>query len=340
MEAAELDAPRGAELVPDQQQAGQGDALRARIELIDAAAKAHVDGQRPRNTLRSYAGDWKAWTEFCAAAEVPVWTLSTGLLVGFVEWLDQRGAAVATIDRRLTGVVVGLRERDVVVPADGAALAREALKRVEQRLAEDGEHRGRGQAPALTVEHLRTMSTELPDTLIGTRDRAVLLMGFAIGARRSALAQLHVADIELERRGLLVHRRWGKTGADPEPVPIPYGVNRITCPVRAWLAWQEAAGLTDGKAFRRIDRHGNIGPSISAQAIGTIVTEAGERAGLTIRFTGQSARAGLATEARRAGHSDVEIADQGGWVRGSKALLGYLRDHDRWERNALNDIGL
>jgi len=75
-------------------------------------------------------------------------------------------------------------------------------------------------------------------------------------------------------------------------------------------------------------------------AIGAVIPRAGERAGLDLRLTGHSVRAGLATEARRAGHDTATIADQGGWARTSTALQDYIRIGDRWTDNALAGIGL
>ena len=51
------------------------------------------------------------------------------------------------------------------------------------------------------------MSQALPDTLIGKRDRALLLIGFGMGARRSELAGLWTADIEVCDEGLCVTLR-------------------------------------------------------------------------------------------------------------------------------------
>jgi site-specific recombinase XerD len=46
------------------------------------------------------------------------------------------------------------------------------------------------------------MMRALPETLQGTRDRALLLIGFAGGFRRSELARLAIEDITVGRDGL------------------------------------------------------------------------------------------------------------------------------------------
>ncbi|WP_020498834.1 hypothetical protein [Sciscionella marina] len=110
-----------------------------------------------------------------------------------------------------------------------------------------------------------------------------------------------------------------------EPVTRPQ-----TCPVRSSHTrhtWKNTFGITEGRAFRSIERRGHLGTGISGEYIGAAITRAGERAG-------------LATEARRAGHDPVAIGRQGGWSDGSAALLGDMQIADRWDDNALEDIGL
>jgi integrase len=103
----------------------------------------------------------------------------------------------------------------------------------------------------------------------------------------------------------------------------------------------DESGVAGGPAFRRIDRHGLLSPlGLRPQGVDRVLVRAGERAGLPFRLTGHSLRAGLATEARRSGARDDQVADQGRWQRGSRALQRYFRRVDRWTDNALRDLGL
>jgi integrase len=174
------------------------------------------------------------------------------------------------------------------------------------------------------------------------------LVGFAIAARRAELAGLSVRDVVKDPGGLVVRVNVAKT--KPREVAVPYGSNPLTCPVRVWRAWCEAAAATlgvavldpNGPAFRGVDRHGLIGRALSGQAAGEAVTRAGKRAEITVTLTGHSVRAGMATSARQAGKSRKAISATTGHVPGSRALDAYLRRVDRWgeEENTLVGIGL
>lgn len=83
---------------------------------------------------------------------------------------------------------------------------------------------------------------------------------------------MSVTDIRDDNNGLVVAVRYSKTAE--RTVAVPYGTRQATCPVRAWHAWAQAAGLTEGRAFRRIDRHGNIGDSLTAHSVGAAIARA------------------------------------------------------------------
>ncbi|WP_246037911.1 tyrosine-type recombinase/integrase [Saccharothrix texasensis] len=309
-----------------------------RLAVLEVAAEQYVRTQRPANTQRAYAADWKVWTRYVTELGIPEDSATAGALVGFVVWLERQDAAPTTVDRRLAGAVVGLRQRGAEPPKAATEAARAALNGYRRRLAEAGEKRGRGKAPAMEVKHLRAMSAACPDTLTGIRDRALALLAFAIAGRRSEVAALLVSDVVEAPEGLVVTIRSGKTGG--RTVAVPHGSHESTCPVRAWRAWLAASGITEGAAFRRIDRHGRILGGLAAQSVGAVITQAGERAGVTVRFTGHSARAGLVTEARRAGHDAKTISQHTGHAPNSRVLYDYMRTVDQWADNAAAGIGL
>ncbi|MFL6350432.1 MAG: hypothetical protein ACJ74Z_01085 [Bryobacteraceae bacterium] len=81
-------------------------------------------------------------------------------------------------------------------------------------------------APVLT-EDLRGMMRLLPTSMQGSRDRALLLMGFGGAFRRSELVALEVADLELKPEGLLAILRRSKTDQEGEAAPWPSLMDRI-----------------------------------------------------------------------------------------------------------------
>ena len=323
------------------------DELRARLAALDSASDTHAQEQRPDNTTRAYQADWRVWVRFCSQLQIPPTAATRGTLRAFVDYLwNREQAAYSTVDRRLAGVVVTLRRPpyNVLVDPDVTRAARELLKDYRKK-AEAAEEpaRGRGKAPAMRLKDLRHIVSLCGDDIFGVRDRAMLLLGFSIAARRAELAGLRLRNIRDDDNGLLVHVAVSKT--DPRTVPVPYGKHPETCPVRAWKAWQEAAQIVDPDrhAFRRIHHTGKVQPQgLSPQRAGDLITAAGLRAGYEDLFTGHSVRSGLATEARRAGKDRKAIAAITGHADGSKVLDGYMQIVDQWDEqdNALMGLGL
>ncbi|MFF8279909.1 tyrosine-type recombinase/integrase [Streptomyces lateritius] len=322
--------------------------LRARLAALDAASDGHAAEQRPQNTVLAYRGDWKTWTKFCAQLQIPPPAATRGTLRAFVDYLwNREKRAYATIDRKLAGLTVTLRqEYGVVIDPGATKAARELLKDYRRKADENEEpERGRGKAPAMRVDALRQIVAKCSDDIFGVRDRAMLLLGFSIAARRAELAGLRLRNIvdDLDGRGLLVHVMVSKT--DPRTVPVPYGKNPQTCPVLAWKTWVERAQIADPDrhAFRAIHATGSVQPKgLTPQRVGDIITAAGARARIPVLFTGHSVRSGMATEARRAKKDPKAIAQITGHKPNSKVLHGYMQIVDRWDEgdNALMGIGL
>lgn len=67
--------------------------------------------------------------------------------------------------------------------------------------------------------------TQIPDSLLGRRDRALLLLGFAGAFRRSELVALDINDLETNRDGLTVQIRRSKTDQEGRKLGIPKGTD-------------------------------------------------------------------------------------------------------------------
>ena len=197
------------------------------------------------------------------------------------------------------------------------------------------------QVRPLTVPELRTMLEGLGSDPARCRDRALLLLGFAGGLRRSELVGLDVTDITEGTDGLTVRLRRSKTDQEGagRTVGIPFGSNLVTC--RAWRGWLAVSGITEGPAFRPVDRHGRIGTTrLSAQAVALVLKRHAVRAGLDpSEVAAHSLRAGLATSAAAVGVPERVIANQTGH-KGTAMLRRYIREGSLFRQNAASAVGL
>jgi integrase len=199
-----------------------------------------------------------------------------------------------------------------------------------------------GKAP-LPPAQLRQAIDALPDTLLGKRDHAVLVIGFAGAFRRSELVALTMDDIQTTREGLIVTLRRSKTDREGQTMVrgLPRARSEATCPFRVFEQWVTAAKITSGPIFRPVNRYGMVGTkALSGVAVPRIVKEALTRAESTPRITAaNSLRAGLVAAAAMAGVSERIIMLQTGHKH-IAVLRRYLREGSVFRENAAAAVGL
>jgi hypothetical protein len=176
-----------------------------------------------------------------------------------------------------------------------------------------GARRTLGVAPmkksAATSDKVLAMVAGAERGLIGKRDRALLLLGFALAARRSELVALDVADLEECPEGLRVTIRRSKTDQEGAGAVVAVCRGSIACPVAAVRDWLAAAGISDGPLFRRVGKGGRLlAARLHPQNVALIVKTNAARLGLDpSAFSGHSLRSGFLTSAAARGTSLFNI---------------------------------
>jgi integrase len=189
-------------------------------------------------------------------------------------------------------------------------------------------------APAVAGKMLGMVATA-PEGLAGSRDRALLLIGFGGALRRSELVALDVADIEETETGLLVTIRSSKTDQEGQGATIAIARGDAACPARALRAWLEASGIEAGAIFRPIDKAGTVrGSRLTCRSVANIVKAYAERAGFDPAiFSGHSLRAGFLTSAAGKGASIFKMMDVSRH-KSVDTLRGYVRDAELFKDHA------
>jgi len=306
-------------------------------------ARRYADGGMAAATRRAYGSDWRDFTGWCASVDacpLPAEAATVAL------YLTARAPqlAASTLARRLAAIRTAHRVADLPRPDSGAL-----------RAVWTGIRRAHGAPPvrkrALVTEDLRRLVRRLPPGLAGIRDRAILVVGFAAALRRCELAAL-----ALERRGgpretvgltfvaagfeVEIARSKGDQLGEGQVVGVPRGRTAI-CPVAALRAWLDAARISAGPVWRPVDRLGRLGDgSIGGRAVARIIKRACRRAGLDPDlFGGHSLRSGLVTSAAANDVSLDLIMRQTRHVR-VETVRGYIRDGERFRRNAAGKVGM
>ena len=301
--------------------------INAASGVSDGVAK-YVRESLSQSTQKSYLNDlahFESWGGRIPASSETI----AEYLVAHADVLS-----VATLNRRLAALSKVHRSRGFSNPTS-VEIVKSTLR---------GLRRTKGtaqrQASPLIKEDLFLALEAMGLRLRDIRDRALLLLGFAGGFRRSELIGLDRGDVVVVRQGLEVMVRRSKTDQNGagRKLGIPYGRGRW-CPVAALEQWLATSSITEGPLFRAVNRHQQAGKQrLSGEAVCSIVRERVEAAGLDPRsYSGHSLRAGLATSAAQAGVPLWKIRQQTGHA--SEAMLArYIRDGDLFNSNAASAL--
>lgn len=327
----------------------------AHLRDLTERARGYVEAASSANTRKAYASDWKHFSAWCRRsnlAPLPPHPQTVGLYItacasGTVD-RSAKANSVSTIERRLSSLSWNYAQRGL------------SLDRRDRHIAtvmagiRNSHAKPPVQKEAVMAEDIIAMVETLDSgSLRGLRDRAMLLIGFAGGLRRSEIVGLDLkADqtedgrgwIEILDKGVLITLR-GKTGW--REVEVGRGSADATCPVAAIETWIKFAKLGHGALFRRVTGQGKAVGSerLNDKEVARLVKRAAMAAGVrgdlseterAFKFSGHSLRAGLASSAevderyvqKQLGHASAEMTRR------------YQRRRDRFRVNLTKASGL
>jgi site-specific recombinase XerD len=295
-----------------------------------------IRASKAESTIRGYRADWRAFCEWCESHDVQPLPASPETVASYIAECAGR-LKVGSIQRRLNAIAEAHKAVGLDSPTHHAMVTN-TMK---------GIRRTKGTAPVqkspTLTDDIRAMVDATDTGIIGVRDRAMVLLGFAGAFRRSELVGLDVGDCAFSKDGLTVTLRRSKTDQDGVgwKIGIPYGSNPETCPVRTVQTWLEMAGIGTGPLFRSINRHGQVRLGrLSGIDVARVVKKLAVRAGLDpAKYAGHSLRAGHATSAAIAGASERSIMNQTG-RRSVQMVRRYIRDGSLFRENSAGKLGL
>ena len=286
---------------------------------LEAAVHGFALAEKSAATRRAYRSDFGIFTAWCEERGFPPLPAAPAVVAAFLADQAEAGVRPSTLSRRVAAIAYAHDLAGLPSPAAAKAV----------RVVLGGIRRTKGAKPAqkapATAERIAAMLEGIPDTLRGTRDRALLTLGFAGAFRRSELVALDITDLVFEPDGLRVQIRHSKTDQEGQghEIAVPRGMKLH--PVRAVQAWIATANITDGPVFRAINRHGHVSGILTAQSVALIVKFYAEAAGLDPRaFAGHSLRAGFLTSAAEAGADVLRMMEVSRHKR-VETVQGYVR---------------
>jgi site-specific recombinase XerD len=315
-------------------------------QAVEEAAGELAKRSASENTTRSYRSDWQSWEAFCCFhgfTPLPADPEQVRLyLTQLTQFAGRSGGKVKprTAQRHLVAIAAAHRAQDI-----GFDTQHPVLRRTMDGIRRTFGARQEG-APALRHGDIAAICKTFRADVRSVRDKAIILLGFAGGFRRSELVALNVEDLDFDKGGLTILLKRSKTDQEGKgrTVGIVKGADPLTCPVAAVQAWLRAASIKEAgnsALFYPVNRRGGVELNrLSDRAVDRIVKYACRAARLKDKgYSAHSLRAGHVTEALASGADRTAVKRQTGHA--SDAMLDrYAREADLFKNNSSGNLGL
>jgi site-specific recombinase XerD len=319
------------------------------------AAQSYMDKALSDNTRKNYDSAFRQYQEWCQTRDLLPLPVSVGAVASYISHLADNGRAWSSIDAALAALSHHQAAAGHVLDRKEPRLAA-TIKGIQRTIKTRPEKR----APIVWGMMREMIDTTRKDASIAdsprrVRDRALLLLGWAGGFRRSELTQLRLSDIVKTKGGIKVYLRQSKTNQEgrAEYKPIVSLTHSPYCPVKAVNAWLDVLGeqgIVGDKALRTaggdflfwsLSKAGRINTrsgGLSDRSVHSLVREYLVKAGFDPKpYGAHSLRSGLITELANRGvpvHSVQTITGH----RDLSVLMGYAQEADAFAASPLPDV--
>ena len=292
------------------------------IKSLEIETLKNLKNSKANNTLRAYQSDFKDFSAFCAKNGFSSIPTQPKIIALYLTNLS-KSSKFSTLKRRIASISVIHKLKGHYLDTKHPIIM-ENLHGIKRTFGS----RQKAKKPIL-INDLKLIIKAIDENKI--RDKALILIGFAGGFRRSELVSILNEDIEFVPEGLKILIRRSKTDQSGEGVikAIPYFDNKEFCPVITLKKYISTKTKVESeeKIFK-----------ISDKSVALIIKKYAEKAGLDAsRYAGHSLRSGFATTAAEFGAEERNIMAMTGH-KTTQMVRRYIQEANLFKNNALNKI--
>ena len=296
------------------------------IKSLEIETLKNLKNSKAKNTLRAYQADFKDFSIFCSKNGFNSIPTEPKILSLYLTHLSAT-SKFSTLKRRIASISVVHKMKGHYLDTKHP-IVMENLHGIRRAKGT----KQLGKKPIL-INDLKSIINVIDQfnkiEKKKLRDKAILLVGFSGGFRRSELVEIEYDDVEFVSEGVKIFIKRSKTDQSGEGMikAIPYFENKNFCPVVNLKKWIDYSVIKSGKIF-----------NISDKSVSLIIKKYASLSGLDPnKYGGHSLRSGFATSTAESGAEERNIMAMTGH-KTTQMVRRYIKDANLFKNNALNKI--
>ena len=295
------------------------------IKSLEIETLKNLKNSKANNTLRAYQSDYRDFSLFCSKNGLLSMPTQPKIIALYITHLS-KFSKFSTLKRRIASISVIHKLKGHYLDTKHPIIM-ENLHGIKRALGS----RQKAKKPLLINSLKKIIKAIDQEKKERDRDRALILIGFAGGFRRSELVSILKEDVELVDEGVKILIKKSKTDQSGEGSikAIPYFQNQEFCPVIA---------LKKYMSLKKFNSNSEKIFKLSDKSVALIIKKYAQIAGLDpTKYAGHSLRSGFATTAAEFGAEERNIMTMTGH-KTTQMVRRYIQEVNLFKNNALNKI--
>ena len=295
------------------------------VKSLELETLKNLKSSKAPNTLRAYKADYKDFVSFCFRNDFKPMPSEPKIISLYLTYLS-KSCKFSTLKRRLASISIIHRLSGHYIDIKHPIITENlmGIKRIK------GSYQ-KAKKPILINDLKLIIDVIDKDKNEKNRfkNRALILVGFAGGFRRSELVAIFYEDVDFVPEGVKIFVKRSKTDQSGEGMTkgIPYFSNSDYCPVISLKNWLEKSKIKSGKIFNMSDK-----------SVALTVKKYTAIAGLdSNKYSAHSLRSGFATSTAELGAEERSIMAMTGH-KTTQMVRRYIQEANLFKNNALNKI--
>ena len=297
------------------------------IKSLEIETLKNLKNSKADNTLKAYQSDFKDFATFCTRNGLNSLPSEPKIVAIYITHLSSF-SKYSTLKRRLASIKVVHKLKGHYIDTKHPIII-ENLMGIKRKMGAK-----QNAKKPLLINDLKVIINVIDQEKNGLKrlqNKALLLVGFAGGFRRSELVSIEYDDLDFVTEGVKIVIKRSKTDQTGQGMikAIPYFENKTYCPVTSLRNWINISKIDNGKIF-----------NISDKTVALKIKKYASLAGLDYKkYSGHSLRSGFATSTAETGADERSIMAMTGH-KTTQMVRRYIHESNLFKNNALNKVKL